>query len=263
MRAENWQQAFATALLDPASAEPDGLMVGAGIDRRRRFSVHRNNATLALVDALAAAFPVTQTLVGKDFFQAMARERLRIEPPRSPILVDYGEGFADFIAGFAPAAGLAYLADVARLERLRVRAFHAADALPVSHDTYRLLLVAPERLAATRVALHPACHWLHSSHAVVSIWSAHQGVDGLAGVELDAVDVDAAQSALVARPQLDVQVATLPEGGVAFLDALREGSTLGAAMACARRVASEVALETLLALIVTHGLAVSLEPPKE
>ena len=36
--------------------------------------------------------------------------------------------FAAFIAGFAPASGLAYLADVARIEAALTRAYNAEDA---------------------------------------------------------------------------------------------------------------------------------------
>lgn len=256
------QQAFATALLDPARDVPAGLRVGAGIDPRRRFAVHRNNAVVALVDALAAAFPVTQALVGVEFFRAMARERVRIDPPRSPLLVDYGDGFAEFIAGFAPAASVLYLADMARLERLRVRVYHAADAVPVAAAAYEALLAAPARLAATRLTLHPACHWLHSDYAVRSIWKAHQGLDDLHHADLGAIEIDTPEAVLVMRPQWEVQVSALPDGGIAWLDALRDGLTLGEALARVDGV-DDTQLESLLTLIVQHGLVVALDSPPE
>ena len=62
----------------------------------------------------------------------MARAYALAEPPRSPVLMDYGAGFADFIAGFAPAASLPYLPDVARIERAWREAYHAADAEPLT-----------------------------------------------------------------------------------------------------------------------------------
>lgn len=256
------QQAFASALLDPTRGVPAGLRVGAGIEPQHRFAVHRNNAVVALVDALAAAFPVTQALVGEEFFRAMARARVQADPPRSPIVADYGDGFAEFIAGFAPAAGVPYLADMARLERLRVRAYHAADAVPVAADAYRALVASPMRLAATRLKLHPACQWLHSDYAVRSIWQAHQGLDDLRDADLGAIGIEAPEAVLVTRPQWEVQVAALPAGGTAWLDALRDGQTLGAAMARADGV-DDHQLESLLVLIVQNGLAVDLDSPPE
>lgn len=260
------QQAFAAALLDPARDVPAGLRVGAGIDPRQRFAVHRNNAIAALVDALAAAFPVTQALVGKDFFRAMACERVRVDPPCSPILVEYGDGFARFIADFTPAESVPYLADISRLEQLRVQAYHAADAVPVDVAAYHALVATPMRLAATRVRLHPACRWLRSEYAVRSIWNAHQDIDASRDVDLGTIAIDAPEDTLVTRPQWDVQVTALPEGGIAWLDALRDGMTLGGAAAQAGRsddTPLEAQLESLLTLIVRHGLAVALDFPPE
>jgi len=252
------QQAFAHALLDPARGELEGVRIRGGIDPQRRFAVHRNNVVVTLVDALADAFPVTQALIGEDFFRAMARERVRTSPPRSPILVEYGDGFAEFISEFPPAAGVPYLADITRLEYARVCAYHAADAEPVAIDEYHALLATPDRLPSTRLKLHPSCRWLHSEYAAHSIWAAHQGIDDLNDADLGTIAVDAPEDVLIARPRWDVQVTTLPRGGIAFLDALRDGLTLGAALAQAEKLGAPQ-LESLLTLIVQAGLAIELD----
>jgi hypothetical protein len=71
----------------------------------------------------------------------MAGAFARANPPRSPVMAHYGAGFAGFIEEFPPAAGLPYLADVARLELLRVHAYHAVEAQAVSPESIALLLV--------------------------------------------------------------------------------------------------------------------------
>ncbi len=86
----------------------------------------------SLIDALRTKFPATERIVGEEFFRAMARVFVIAHPPRSKILHTYGDDFGDFIAAFEPAAELAYLADVARLEAARTRAYHAADATPLT-----------------------------------------------------------------------------------------------------------------------------------
>jgi uncharacterized protein (UPF0276 family) len=91
---------FAETLLDPRAPIPAGLRTWNGSDPARRFDVHRNNVVTSLTAALAATFPVVLELVGADFFQAMAREFVRAAPPASPVLAEYGEAFADFVAGF-------------------------------------------------------------------------------------------------------------------------------------------------------------------
>ena len=119
------QSDFAAALLDPDVAAPDGLVAWNGSDPAHRFAVYRNNVTSALSDVLADSFPVTQQLVGEAFFRALAQVFVRAHPPRTRVLAHYGHELPEFVAQFPPAAGLPYLADVARLEWQRLQALHA------------------------------------------------------------------------------------------------------------------------------------------
>jgi hypothetical protein len=171
--------AFAEALLTREPDCPPGLRTWNGSDPAQRFAVYRNNVAVALIDALADTYPVVQELVGEAFFRAMAREFALARPPVSPVMAHYGEGFAEFVEGFAPAATLPYLADLARLEYLYVQVYHAADAAP-----------------AVRV--------LHSRYAVASLWAAHQAED--IDAALAQVDPYAGESVQVLRAGLDVLV---------------------------------------------------------
>lgn len=255
------QCAFATALLDPAQPAPTGLRAADGGTAQHRFDVHRNNVMTSLIDALSTTFPVTRALVGDAFFAAMAAERIRVDPPRSPILLDYGDGFAAFIDGFEPAAGVRYLADVARLEALRVQAYHAADAVPLDHGDYHALLGDPLRLAAARLRLHPACHWLSSRYATGSMWLAHQGDDVSRDAALVALDTDIGEDTLVMRPQWDVEVSALPRGGLAWLQALADGATIADALARASAAGPDASAEDLFALLLRHQLVIAIEDP--
>ena len=67
------QDAFAAALLDPGSPLPDGITTARGRADRARFAVYRNNVFVGLTNALARRFPVTERLVGTEFFHGMAR----------------------------------------------------------------------------------------------------------------------------------------------------------------------------------------------
>ena len=104
--------------------------------------------------ALASRFPAIERIVGEEFFAAMARAFVAACPPRSALLASYGEEFADFIAAFEPARDLVYLADVARIEAARTRAYHAADATPMSAAEFAALDV--DAVAGLRVTLHPS-----------------------------------------------------------------------------------------------------------
>ena len=226
----NTTQAFADSLLQPEAPCPAGLKTWNGSDPAKRFAVYRNNVVVSLVDALADSFPVVQALVGEDFFRAMAAEFARGNPPRSPVLAWYGAGFADFVENFPPAAGLPYLADVARLEWLRVEAWHAADADPLPLAEIGALLADDAALSALRLALHPSLRVLRSAHPVVSLWSAHQAADTAAA--LGAIDFTE-EAALVLREGLDVGIQRIEAGAAEFVDKLLQGAALGEAAAAA------------------------------
>lgn len=242
------QAAFAAALVDPALPCPPGLLAWNGSDPARRFAVYRNNVVVSLIDALADGYPVVQALVGDEFFRAMARRYVVDRPPASAVMAEYGDDFADFIAGFAPAAGLPYLADLARLERCRVTACHAADAAAIDPARLAAALAEPATLPDLRLALHPALAVLTSDYAVVALWAAHQGLGELAEVR-----PDTPESALVLRYGLDVEVIGIPAAAAAFVASLAAGYCLGQAMAAAG--AHEAAFDptAILATLIAKG----------
>ena len=216
------QRDFARALLDPELPPPPGLVCWNGSDPQQRFAVYRNNVVVSLVDALAARFPVVLALVGDEFFRAMARVFVGQNPPRSPLMAIYGEEFPAFIGGFAPAAGLPYLADVAALEAARTRAYHAADEAALGPADFAG--IALEALPDLVVETHPSVQIIASRFAIFSLWAAHQGT-----LDIGEVDPFSPEDALVVRPKLDVEVSRLPPGAADFLQHLASGERLGAA----------------------------------
>ena len=244
-------QVFADSLLATQPACPPGLTAWNRSDPGRRFAVYRNNVMVSLVDALADTCPVTQSLVGEAFFRPMAAVFARANPPHSPIMAHYGEGFAEFIGAFPAAAGLPYLADVARLEILRVQAYHAADAASVSPAAFALLASAPERLPGARFTLHPSLRQLVSTHAVVSLWAAHQSEDVDSAVR--AVDVALPECALLVRVGLDVEIHRIATGTAIFIRHLNEGLGLGDAAGRAMAADPTFVLADALGLLIGAG----------
>lgn len=207
--------------MNRALAIVDDALVSTAPVRR---AIHSNNVRSGLIEALAIRYPVVQQLVGDEFFAAMASAFALDHPPSSPSFIFYGADFPDFIDGFASAASLPYLGDVARLENCWFEAYHAADATPLSREDFAA--VAPETLAEVTFLFHPSLAVLASRFPIISILAAHQGQGDLA-----AIDMSRAETALVARPQLDVEVSTVDPAFAAFLAALRRGETLGSAVA--------------------------------
>ena len=214
----------------------------------QRMSVYRNNVAAALVNALKVRFPVAEQLVGAHFFKAMALAYAENHRPPSPVLIEYGGSFADFIGGFEPAASVPYLGDAAQLENLWWQAYHGADQAPLALDA--LALIAPEQFGELRFVLHPTLGLLQSPFAVASIWQAHHG-----GPPMSSIDLHEAQYALVARPQTDVQVLIIAPARHVFLSALRNGAALAEAVEQALDQFPDFDITVELGSFLTAGIA--------
>ena len=246
---------FAAALRDPASPPPARLGATAA-----RFDVHRNTRMLSLVDAMVTSYPVTRALVGDAFFNALARACVLHAPPRTPVITDYLPSLPAFIAIFAPAQAMPWLAEIATLESLRVASYHAADATPIGADALAPWLQAPDALAHARVRVHPAARWFRARHAAHALWCAHQGLDDPSAADLSAIVLDEPGEIVVTRPHLDVHVATVPAGTCALLDALVEGHALGEAMAHALTDAPHTRASDLFTALLEHALIAAVMP---
>jgi hypothetical protein len=246
---QDFRDDFAAALLDPDLPVPPGVISARASNLVGRFGIYRNNVAVALTDALAARFPATCRIVGEDFFGATARLFTVQHPPKSPLMMFYGDDFPDFLASFPPAATIPYLADVARLEAARTRAYHAADATPLAPDD---LAIALQRTGEDLgLFLHPSMEIVGSLFPIVTIWAMNAGE-----TEPAPVADWSGEDALVARPALDVEVTCLPPGGARFLGLLQQGATIGAG---ARTVFAEIErfdLAESLALLLGSGVVV-------
>jgi len=246
--------AFAASLMRPDAAVPDGVINPLGGQADRRYAVYRNNVAMSLKGALGDIFPVTRQVAGPRFFDAMALEFLATNPPSSPILADYGRAFPDFAAGFEPARKLFFLADLARLERAWLDAYHAADCPPLAPEA--LLSRDPEALMATRLSPHPAARLLELDAAVASIFLRTK-----AGESLKGLDPSPAETALIVRPHYDVAVHRVTTGDATFLRALLDGEPIGEAVERADAADDGFDLSSAFTLALTTGAfaAISLE----
>ena len=202
-----------------------GVLLGEAPVADPGMAVYRENALAVRRDALAAAFPVVRRLVGVAFFAEAATRFARTHASTSADLHAYGgPAFAHFLAGYAPAAGLSWLPDVARLEWAVHESEHAADGVALDHAA--LAALPGEALPALRLRLHPAVRLVESDHPVLAIWEANQpGHDGTVDRE------DGPDRVLVRREGLDVVPVVVDGDAWALLAAFASGLTL--AEACA------------------------------
>jgi hypothetical protein len=239
--------AFASALLDPDKATPVQVSGPNGKAADKRYNVYRNNVTVSLIEALAATFPATRRITGEDFFRALARAHVRACPPTSPLLFEYGRDFPGFIERYEYARPMPWLADVARIERAWLDAYHAADVPPLLPQD--LASIRPERLGEMVLVAHPATHMVLSRYPAVSIFAANRSAN-----PVGPIDATGPECALVTRPALDVTVRILPQGGFAFLDHLINGETFGEAVAAATAASPEFDLPANIVGMLQAGV---------
>jgi hypothetical protein len=212
-------------------------------------SVMRSDV-LSLTKALATRFPVSRSLAGDDVFRAIAHAFIALSPPRSPVPMTYGNDFGDFIDTFPPAHPVPYLGDMARLEAARTRASHAADANPLT--VLELAAFAPYAWERCLAVLHPSVQVVRSTYPIVTIWEAH-----FAGQQ-GPVTSSRPEDALIARPDLEVEVHRLPPGGAVFIDCLMSKATFREAADKAAVADPRFDLVTSLSMLLSHHLIVGL-----
>lgn len=247
---QTFQSDWAQALLDAGAGPPKGVISHTAKAPHKRFAIYKNNVMAGLIGALAARFPAARRIVGEDCFDGLARVFAAQNPPRSPLMMTYGDEFPDFLACDAFAEAVPYLADVARIEAARTRAYHAQDAQPL--DAADLAAISAENLANLRFVLHPSLEIIASPFPVVTIWAMNAGERELAEI------ADwSAESALVIRPALDVEVRPLRPGAEAFLNRLAAGECFSDAAGAALAQSADFDLAANLANLFTTGLAVA------
>jgi len=245
-RSSSYAAAFAAALIDPDRETPAIVAGPAGKGAAKRYNVYRNNVTVSLIEALAAIYPAVQRITGVDFFRAMARFHVRATPPTSPLLFDYGRDFPAFIERYEHARSMPWLADVARIERAWLDAYHAEDVAPLPAE--QLGSFPPERLGDLVFTAQPATRIVRSAFSAVTIFAANRA-------EAPAARIDASvpEDALITRPDADVVVRHLPEGGAVFLTSLMSGHPLGEATAAALQASPAFDIASNIAGMIEAG----------
>jgi hypothetical protein len=242
---------FAAALLDPEHAVPIDVVARGAIGAEARFAVYCNNVVQGLVSALEARFPAVRRVVGEAFFAETARLYALRTPPRSPIMTFYGDDFPAFLADFGPCEDIPYLADLARLEAARTRAYHAADATPLEAEKFAGL--SPAELLNLRTVLHPSVEILASAHPIATIFAMNMG-----DLPLEEIADWQGEEVVIARPYATVEIRLLPQGGSVFLKCLADGATLAEAAEAAMSANSDFNLTDNLTHLIGGALVTAI-----
>lgn len=240
-----FQRGFATALADPNEVHP--------LAGRPGFAVYRNNSAKGVVDALSAAYPTVALLIGDPRFERLAVDFFRRHPPGSPVLADYGEGFADHLEDRLSWHELSYLADVARIDRLLLEAHLAPDSAVLAAAA--LIGIADDGWMKLRLKLHPATRFIWLNTPAMTIWLAHR--DGEPANEL--APVWQAEGALLTRPDGAVWATPIDRPEHRLLFGLRLGETIGEAAAAVAATYPQADIARLFAKLIARGAFLALD----
>ena len=235
-----WQHAMRASLIARDPAVNESLAAGIAPDR---LDVYRNTILSGLTRALRLAYPAVERLVGAEFFDGAADIFIRTHLPRTAYLDQYSDAFPEFLQGFAPAAALPYLADVARLEWAVNGALHAADETPL--ELAQLAAVGVEDQARISFQARASLQLLRTHYPADAIWHAvlNRDDETLAALDLGTGPV----FLLIERGADGITANRSSEPEWLFLSALCAGELLESALEAAPDIDAPAALAAHLA----------------
>ena len=213
------------------------------------LAVYRNTIASGRAETLARRFPAIERLVGPEWFRAAALEYAREHPPAGPVMAEFGDGFAAWLAAFPPARELTWLAPVARLDQAWGEA-HAAPDAPVL-DAAAVAGVEAGALFRSRARPHPSARLFWFDWPAPTIWRANREVAADPG---PLVWAPRGEGLLIVRPRFEVEDHSLERADWAFVDACRAGRPLGDAGLAALRADPETDLSALFARLIAAGV---------
>lgn len=240
-----FQDAFIQALYGATPQELPALTVQPG------FRVYRNNVMTAARDALLANYPTIERLTGTAWLQAVATEYARQSPPDTPVLLNYGEGFAAFLDTFEPA----YLGNVARLDRDWLQAHTAIDEPAL--DLAIFIDLDATQLASLHLRPKAASRWRwFDTQPAYTLWRCNRE-------QIDVPDnLDwCAEGALLTRTGMNVTWQALDQGSCRFLDACATGQTLQQALEYALQTQPDLDTHSMLARLLSAAVFTGLPSP--
>jgi hypothetical protein len=233
---------FTRGLLDPDAPVPPEVKGGSA----RRFGVYRNNVTVGLVRTMESNFPIVRRLLGEEYFAGFAREFVQKHPPRSPLLIEYGADFSEYLGADGDLKEYPYLGDIARLEHCVRLSYHEADSAVLAADD--LTNISEEDLMDATFTPHPAMAIIESHFAIFDIYRANRGE------KIGSVDnVLQPQAVLITRPLFDVQQHLLTPPQLVFFKTIASGQMFGDAAEVAFTESKDFDLASTISLMLSSG----------
>ena len=198
------------------------LNLQRGVPGEERLLVYASGYLARVQEALAEVYEAIRHIVGAREFSALSRAYAQGYPSHDYNLNLIGRHLPEFLAGVALTQRLPFLPDLAKLEWLVCRAFHAFDRPPL--DSSRLAPMPPDDWEHRRLVVQPSVSVVASAWPILDLWEARKQ----SRAEINTDVVNRPQRVLVSRRDLRVRCELIDERQAALLEDLLAGRTLGA-----------------------------------
>ena len=221
MQLRKLQRQFCREVLFNESTDLAALIEPNGIEPHRRLQIYRNNIRFTLTESLQNIYPITQAIVGKEFFEYAAREYIKRHQPTTGDLREYGDQFTSFVSAMKETQQIAYLASIAQIDWACHLAFHAKSAPTASIDS--LNNISPEDYHRIKITLHPTAHSIASQFAIFDIWqyALSSSLDSADEIESPNITSEK-QAVLVCRSKTRVEVMSISHAVHRLISYLKE-----------------------------------------
>ena len=253
MQLRDLQQAFKSEVLQGQSSAVQTLISACDFRPEQRVSVYRNNIESTLTEALENIYPVTCTMVGKEYFHHMARSYIHSYPPKSGDLRNYGARLPVFLQSIPELNDFAYLPDLAKIDWACHISFHASSTQALTVDC--LSEYDANDYENIQFKVHPAVSAIRSDYPIFDIW------DFATAKDPDATAPDLSvgeQQVLVYRKARTVKVAQIDRGFFKLIELITEQHTLATAFPTVLTLNSEYNLHEGLNRLFAYGAVCSI-----
>lgn len=226
------------------------------LDMPRSFGVPRRVPhPSAIVEALAANYPIVAEILGWAPFHDLACEFVAAVPPDGPALATYGHVFPEWIVGRNIGRVLPYLSAVANIDRLWLASARAPAETPVAPAV--IANMTAEQWSSSRAKLHAATRFGWFAVPAPSIWLAH-----FAPHRAEVTTEWKAEGLLITRPAGSVRARRIGPAEHRILSGLRIGETIGAASAAAHALYPDAEITSAVHTILDSGAIATLRPSR-
>ncbi len=228
------------------------LMPSLGLSPEQQIAVYQNNVRGALQSCLAQIYPVCRTILGKGYFEQLAKGYIQKYPSRHSNLNNYGEEFSDFVLQQcqqqSELAEFAYLSDLVQLEWRYHQVYYAQSSPQFDFDAFAKL-TEPQQAHST-FQLAPCFQFMASDYPILSIWRLNQtAVLSDQNVALNAENMG------IFRRQNRIEVFTLEPFVLKAVSLIQAGETLKAMV--------QAGLDSYLPEFIQQGWIVGYEAEQE